>query len=203
MENQLLPDGFACWNNKIVKLLTSDSTTGYSNVIYQNDRKRKKPYSAKYLPEGEKKQRAVPGSSSSMAWEAAAKLAYHLELMAEGKETLLPPALRAPRRSSEVRSPPESHLPASVLTHIRVRAQEVHLENFEKQAKREAKREAMRVARLEMARKELGLLAAPSPMTHEGLPLVMGQPLASPLPLLQVALTSPIAPLLVGPGQEQ
>ena len=85
---------------------------------------------------------------------------------------------------------------------MRVRAQEVQQENFEKQAKQRVEREEKRM-RLGMAsEEELGRLAAPSPRTLEGLPLVMGQPLASPFPL-QVALTSPIAPLPVGPGQEQ
>ena len=41
------------------------------------DRKRRKPYYAKFVPEGETKQRYLPGSSSEEAWEAACKLAYY------------------------------------------------------------------------------------------------------------------------------
>ena len=86
------------WGGRVLVLQRADNETGFLNVLKQKDRKRKKPYYAKYLPDGEKTQRMLPGSSSATAWEAAAKLAYHLELQLE-----LPAiAPRAPRRTSEV-----------------------------------------------------------------------------------------------------
>ena len=101
-EDRLMAEDVACYRNRVMRLKTSEtSETGFLNVLRQGDRKRKKPYYAKFLPDGEKKQRALPGSSSATAWEAAAKLAYYLETQAElpAKEA------RAPRRSSEVRPP--------------------------------------------------------------------------------------------------
>ena len=84
-----------------MKLKTADNATGFQNILKQADRKRKKPFYAKYLPPGEKDQRSLPGSSSATAWEAAAKLDFHPETQAElpAKEP------RGPRRSSEVSMP--------------------------------------------------------------------------------------------------
>ena len=48
------------------------------NILKQKDATKKKPYYAKFLLPGEKQQRMLPGSSSSTAWEAAAKLAFHM-----------------------------------------------------------------------------------------------------------------------------
>ena len=101
MENYLLAKEAAVWNNRILPLKTSDSATGYLNVLKQGGGKRKKPFYAKYVPEGESKQRTLPGSTSATAWEAAAKLAFHMETQAE----LPPTKARMPRRSSEVSMP--------------------------------------------------------------------------------------------------
>ena len=98
MDNRLMAPDVVCWRNRVMKLKTSDNETGFLNVLKQKDAGRKKPYYAKFLPPGETKQRTLPGSSSATAWEAAAKLAFHLETQAElpAKEP------RGPRRSSEV-----------------------------------------------------------------------------------------------------
>ena len=67
----------AIWQRRVVDMkLSTDSETGFHNVLKQHDANRKKPYYAKFLPAGEKKQRTLPGSSSALAWEAAAKLAF-------------------------------------------------------------------------------------------------------------------------------
>ena len=79
MDNRLMGPDVACWRNRVMRLKTSDNETGYLNVLKQKDAGRKKPYYAKFLPPGERKQRTLPGSSSETAWEAAAKLAFHLE----------------------------------------------------------------------------------------------------------------------------
>ena len=61
---------------------------------------RKKPFYVKFKPDGEKRQRTLPGSSSASAWEAACKYGYYLATKAELPET----EARNPRRSSEVSS---------------------------------------------------------------------------------------------------
>ena len=67
------------WERCLVDMkLSEESDTGFLNVLKQGDTTRKKPYYAKFLPPGEKQQRMLPGSSSSTAWEAAAKLAFHM-----------------------------------------------------------------------------------------------------------------------------
>ena len=101
MDNRLLAPDVVCWRSRVVKLKTADTATGFQNILKQADRKRKKPFYAKYLPPDEKDQRSLPGSSSATAWEAAAKLAFHLETQAKlpAKEP------RGPRRSSEVSMP--------------------------------------------------------------------------------------------------
>ena len=67
------------WGGRVLVLQRADNETGFLNVNKQKDRKRKKPYYAKYKPHGEAGQRTLPDSYSETAWEAAAKLAYHLE----------------------------------------------------------------------------------------------------------------------------
>ena len=101
MDNRLLGPDVVCWRNRVMKLKTSDNETGFLNVLKQKDAGRKKPYYAKFLPPGETKQRTLPGSSSETAWEAAAKLAFHLEAQLE----LPSKEVRAPYRSSEVSMP--------------------------------------------------------------------------------------------------
>ena len=59
------------------------------------------PNYAKYKPHGEASQRTLTDSYSATAWEAAAKLAYHLEV----QQQLPAKEVRAPRHSSEVSRP--------------------------------------------------------------------------------------------------
>ena len=63
--------------DKAVLVKFSSNETGFYDVYKQKDRDRRKPYYAKFVPEGETKQRFLPGSSSEAAWEAVCKLAYY------------------------------------------------------------------------------------------------------------------------------
>ena len=63
--------------DKAVLVKFSSNETGFYDVYMQKDRKRRKLYYAKFVPEGETQQRFLPGSSSATAWEAACKLAYY------------------------------------------------------------------------------------------------------------------------------
>ena len=68
----------ACiYRDKAVLVKFSWNETGFYDVYMQKDRKRRKPYYAKFVPEGETQLRYTPGSSSEDAWEAACKLAYY------------------------------------------------------------------------------------------------------------------------------
>ena len=89
------------WGGRVLVLQRADNETGFLNVNKQKDRNRKKPYYAKYKPHGEASQRTLTDSYSATAWEAAAKLAYHLEV----QQQLPAKEVRAPRRSSEVSRP--------------------------------------------------------------------------------------------------
>ena len=62
MENQRMEmsETDAIWQRHVVDMkLSSDSETGFHNVLKQNDANRKKPYYAKFLPAGEKMQRML------------------------------------------------------------------------------------------------------------------------------------------------
>jgi hypothetical protein len=105
-----LSETAAIWERRVVVMKLSDeSDTGFLNVLQQKDATRKKPFYAKFLPAGEKQQRMLPGSSSATAWEAAAKLAFHMAGfggdLVEKKERL------EPRRSSKVCLQPHSRMP--------------------------------------------------------------------------------------------
>ena len=70
--------GPGIWNGvPVLVTLSDESTTGFLNVLKQPGG-RKKPYYVKFKPDGEKRQRTLPGSSSSTAWEAACKYGYYL-----------------------------------------------------------------------------------------------------------------------------
>ena len=124
----------ACFYRDMAVLVKfSSNETGFYDVYLQKDRKRRKPYYAKFVPEGETKQRYLPGSSSEEAWEAACKLAYY-----EATKEQLPPVIpnNKKRRSTEVcpllvvgRAAP--HCDARV-------PQEVQQEKAEKKAKKAA-----------------------------------------------------------------
>ena len=87
------------WGGRAVLLTLSDaSATGYLNVLKQPGNRRK-PYYAKFKPDGETGQRTLPGSSSATAWEAAAKLAYYSAL----KDELPDKEVRGRRRTAQVR----------------------------------------------------------------------------------------------------
>ena len=71
----------AClYRDMAVLVKFSSNETGFYmyDVYLQKDRKRRKPYYAKFVPEGETKQRYLPGSSSEEAWEAACMLQARL-----------------------------------------------------------------------------------------------------------------------------
>ena len=98
MEQQQV-QGPAIWNGRAVLVTLSDeSETGFLNVLKQPGA-RKKPYYVKFKPDGEKRQRMLPGSGSATAWEAACKYGYYLATMPELPET----GPRKDRRPSEVR----------------------------------------------------------------------------------------------------
>ena len=85
------------WNGRAVLVtLSEESETGFLNVLKQPGG-RKKPFYVKFKPDGEKRQRTLPGSSSASAWQAACKYSYYLATKAELPET----EARNPRRSSD------------------------------------------------------------------------------------------------------
>ena len=56
--------GPAVWNGRAVRVtLSEESETGFLNVLKQPGG-RKKPFYVKFKPDGEKRQRMLPGSSS-------------------------------------------------------------------------------------------------------------------------------------------
>ena len=57
--------------------LSADNAFGFLDICHQNDRKRTKPFYAKFTPDGEKKQVRLPQSNSATAEEAACKLAIY------------------------------------------------------------------------------------------------------------------------------
>ena len=56
--------------------LSKDNASGYLNVNKLRNSKKGPVWQAKFVPDGESKQRGLPGSCSLLAWEAAAALAY-------------------------------------------------------------------------------------------------------------------------------
>jgi hypothetical protein len=90
--------GPAIWRGvPVLVTLSDEAETGFLNVLKQKGA-RKKPFYVKFNVDGEKKQRSLPGSSSSTAWEAACKYGYYLATKTELPE--MKP--RATRRTSEV-----------------------------------------------------------------------------------------------------
>ena len=187
--NHLLAPDIVCWQGKVMRVKTSNSGTGYLNVLYQTDRKRKRPYYAKYHPPGATSQRMLPGSGSATAWEAAAKLAVHLETQAELPDV----TFRWPRRSSEVRARCPHALKSFAFSRAVLRVpQEVRLEREAKQAKKQASL-AARWAANEQNTPVQGVQPVPTgfqgrvfPAVHVS-PMPM-QPMPHPSMLLQVAL---------------
>ena len=84
----------------ILLVKSADNCTGYKDICKGRINKRgQQLYYAKFIPEGEKKQRTLPGSVSTSARESACVLAFYKV----GNHGPLPrPETRAPRRSPEV-----------------------------------------------------------------------------------------------------
>ena len=83
------------WNGRAVLVtLSEESETGFLNVLKQPGG-RKKPFYVKFKPDGEKRQRTLPGSSSASAWEAACKCGYTNYQPAPAAESEPHPARRA------------------------------------------------------------------------------------------------------------
>ena len=99
MTENLGSQGLPLRRDMAVLVKFSSNETGFYDVYLQKDRKRRKPYYAKFVPEGETKQRYLPGSSSEEAWEAACKLAYY-EATKEQLPAVIPNDKK--RRTSEV-----------------------------------------------------------------------------------------------------
>lgn len=128
----------AClYRDMAVLVKFSSNETGFYDVYEQKDRKRRKPYYAKFVPAGEKQQRFLPGSSSETAWEAACKLAYY-----EATKEQLPAVIKndRPRKTSEVRLARSTccHPFSSHRAVCSACPQEVRQEKLEKQAKKQA-----------------------------------------------------------------
>ena len=99
MTENLGSQGLPLRRDMAVLVKFSSNETGFYDVYLQKDRKRRKPYYAKFVREGETKQRYLPGSSSEEAWEAACKLAYY-EATKEQLPAVIPNDKK--RRTSEV-----------------------------------------------------------------------------------------------------
>ena len=178
-----------------MRLKTSDNETGYLNVLKQKDAGRKKPYYAKFLPPGERKQRTLPGSSSETAWEAAAKLAFHLEAQLE----LPAKEIRGLRRPNEVSclSLP-SPFERSVFSPCGSCVQECRLERLENAAKKQAS-----VARKLAATNAENVPVQPVFFVQTGLmgaPVCAAMPLGSPMPMQPIASPMQLIPVMLGPG---
>ena len=88
------------WKNKPVLLkLSDDSESGFLNVCKLRTNNKGTTWYAKFVPEGEKRQRALPGSCSKDPMESAAELAYYL---AGHRDPLGSKEIRKPRRDREV-----------------------------------------------------------------------------------------------------
>ena len=95
------------WKGKPVLLkLSDDSESGFLNVCKGRTNSKGTTYYAKFVPEGEKAQRTLPGSSFKKPEDAAAELAYFL---AGHRGQLGPKEARATRRDAEVWLPLCSH----------------------------------------------------------------------------------------------
>ena len=78
--------------------LSAENAYGFLDICHQNDRKRTKPFYAKFTPDGEKKQVRLPQSNSATAEEAACKLAIYNQT----KQEIHMIEYHKKRRSSEV-----------------------------------------------------------------------------------------------------
>jgi hypothetical protein len=178
------------YRDKAVLVKFSSNETGFSDVCKQKDRDRRKPYYAKFVPEGETQQRFLPGSSSATAWEAACKLAYY-----EATKEQLPAVIPNDKKHRTTEVCP-LHVVGRTAPHCDARApQEVQQEKADKKAKKAAELAA------KLASKNVenvpvqpvfsvptGLSSAPVwPAVPLGSPLPM-QPMPSPLQPVPVAL---------------
>ena len=187
------------WNGRPVLVTLSDeSSTGFLNVLKQPGA-RKKPFYAKFQPEGETKQRHLPGSSSTTAWEAACKLGYY-EATKEPLPEVIP--LKGKRRPTEVRTACSLFLCcACSCVCCAPTVQEVQAEKEAKRLGKEAKKLARRAAALPAVATEAATPVAPCaavPMTaHDvGLPVAVAVPMrATPVAMPNLAPTP--SPLLV------
>ena len=78
--------------------LSAENAYGFLDICHQNDRKRTKPFYAKFTPDGQKKQVRLPQSNSATAEEAACKLAIYNQT----KQEIHTIEYHKKRRSSEV-----------------------------------------------------------------------------------------------------
>ena len=182
--------GPGIWNGvPVLVTLSDESTTGFLNVLKQPGG-RKKPYYVKFKPDGEKRQRTLPGSSSSTAWEAACKYGYYLATKTELSET----ETRNPRRSSEVSCcRPVCSSPHSCLMLCACRAsQEIEAEKEAKRAEKEAKRAE------KLAKRKANLTAENTPPLAtvtaarvdgcvDGLPCAIAMPMLTPVGMPNLA----------------
>ena len=193
MEAQVAPpvshETVVRWGGRVLVLQRADNETGFLNVNKQKDRKRKKPYYAKYKPHGEAGQRTLPDSYSETAWEAAAKLAYHLEV----QQQLPAKAVRAPRRSSEVSRPRRPIGAPAALPIVRRCPQEVQLEKEEKKAKKQATLAAKLAARNVENMPVQPVFTVPAGLSSA--PVVVAVPFGSPVAMQP--MPSPFQPVAV------
>eukprot|EP00316_Scyphosphaera_apsteinii_P017408 CAMPEP_0119312970 /NCGR_PEP_ID=MMETSP1333-20130426/27430_1 /TAXON_ID=418940 /ORGANISM="Scyphosphaera apsteinii, Strain RCC1455" /LENGTH=179 /DNA_ID=CAMNT_0007317679 /DNA_START=17 /DNA_END=556 /DNA_ORIENTATION=+ len=93
-----MPGDAVVWLGQPVVLKPGESRCGFMNVNSRTTGKGT-TYHAKFVPEGQKAQRHLPGSSHEEAWKSAAALAYY----EAGHGVPLPEKKRhAPRTASEV-----------------------------------------------------------------------------------------------------
>ena len=98
--------GPAMWNGRAVLVtLSEESETGFLNVQKQPGG-RKKPFYVKFKPDGEKRQRMLPGSSSATAWEAACKYGFYLATKALGRAARDRASQGSPAQRGELRGRP-------------------------------------------------------------------------------------------------
>ena len=91
------------WKGKPVLLkLSDDAESGFHNVCKLRENKKGTTWYAKFVPKGQKKQRALPGSCFKNPQDSAAELAYFL---AGHRGELGTTEARRPRRDAEVSRP--------------------------------------------------------------------------------------------------
>ena len=182
------------WGGRVLVLQRADNETGFLNVNKQKDRNRKKPYYAKYKPHGEASQRTLTDSYSATAWEAAAKLAYHLEV----QQQLPAKAVRASRRSSEVSRPRRPIGAPAALPIVRRCPQEVQLEKEEKKAKKQATLAAKLALRNVENMPVQPVFTVPAGLS--GAPVVTAVPFGSPVPMQPMPSPFQPVPVTLAPG---